>query len=120
MLSTLYSANGNGIVQGSGPQFASVVPGVPLCAHHPVPAVTQPGTIQWLNPDAFESALDPSTGQCSGGDDPQHCQFGHLGRNSLRGPDFLMKEHNQVTPPWPSLRKPGQFVRSCIDEEGEP
>ena len=45
VLSTPYSANGNGIVQGSGPQFASVVPGVPLYAHHPVPGVTQPGTI---------------------------------------------------------------------------
>ena len=30
VLSTPYSANGNGIVQGGGPQFASVVPGVPL------------------------------------------------------------------------------------------
>ena len=28
VLSTPYSANGNGIVQGSGPQFASLVPGV--------------------------------------------------------------------------------------------
>ena len=92
VLSTPYSANGNGIVQGSGPQFASVVPGVPLYAHHPVSAVTQPGTIQWLNPDAFVSAVDPSTGQCSGGDDPQHCQFGNLGRNSLRGPDFLWSD----------------------------
>ena len=35
VLSTPYSANGNGIVQGSGPQFASVVPGVPLYDHHP-------------------------------------------------------------------------------------
>jgi hypothetical protein len=92
VLSTPYSANGNGIVQGSGPQFASVVPGVPLYAHHSVPDVTQPGTIQWLNPDAFVSAVDPSTGQCSGGDDPQHCQFGNLGRNSLRGPDFLWSD----------------------------
>jgi hypothetical protein len=92
VLSTPYSANGNGIVQGSGPQFASVVPGVPLYAHHPVPPVTQPGTIQWLNPDAFVSAVDPSTGQCSGGDSPQNCQFGNLGRNSLRGPDFLWSD----------------------------
>jgi len=92
ILSTPYSANGNGIVQGSGPQFASVVPGVPLYAHHPIPGVTQPGTIQWLNPDAFVSAADPSTGQCSGGDDPQHCQFGNLGRNSLRGPNFLWSD----------------------------
>ena len=52
----------------------------------------QPGTIRWLNPDAFVSAVDPSTGQCSGGDDPQHCQFGDLGRNSLRGPDFLWSD----------------------------
>ena len=89
VLGTPYTANGNGIVQGSGPQFASVIPGVRLYAHHAVPGVTQPGTIQWLNPDAFVSAVDPSTGQCSGGDNPQHCQFGNLGRNALRGPDFF-------------------------------
>ena len=33
VLSTPYSANGDGIVQGSGPQFASVVAGVPLYEH---------------------------------------------------------------------------------------
>jgi hypothetical protein len=92
VLSTPYSANGNGIVQGSGPQFANVIPGVPLYAHHPVPGVTQPGTIQWLNPDAFVSAVDPTTDRCSGGDDPQHCQFGNLSRNSLRGPNFLWSD----------------------------
>jgi hypothetical protein len=92
VLSTPYSANGNGIVQGSGPQFASVVPGVPLYAHHPVAGVTQPGTIQWLNPDAFASAVDPSTGQCYGGDSSQTCQFGNLGRNALRGPNFFWND----------------------------
>jgi Carboxypeptidase regulatory-like domain len=92
VLSTPYSASGNGIVQGSGPQFASVVPGIPLYEHHPIPGVTQPGTLQWLNPDAFVSAVDPSTGQCFGGDDPQNCQFGNLGRNALRGPDFVWND----------------------------
>ena len=92
VLGTPYSANGDGIVQGSGPQFASVVPGVPLYDHHPIPGVTQPGTLQWLNPDAFVSAVDPSTGQCYGGDSPQTCQFGTLGRNALRGPDFLWSD----------------------------
>jgi len=92
VLSTPYSANGNGIVQGSGPQFASVVPGFPLYEHHPIPGVTQPGTLQWLNPDAFVSAVDPRTGQCYGGDSRQNCQFGNLGRNSLRGPDFLWSD----------------------------
>jgi hypothetical protein len=92
VLSTPYSASGNGIVQGSGPQFASVVPGVPLYDHHPIPGVTQAGTLQWLNPDAFVSAVDPSTGQCNGGDSAQNCQFGNLGRNALRGPDFLWSD----------------------------
>jgi hypothetical protein len=89
VLSAPYSANGNGIVQGSGPQYASVVPGVPLYDHNPIPGVTQPATMQWLNPNAFVSAVDPSTGACAGGDSPENCQFGNLGRNALRGPDFF-------------------------------
>jgi hypothetical protein len=92
VLSTPYSANGNGIVNGSGPQFASVVPGVPLYERNPIPGVTQPGTVQWLNPDAFVSTVDPSTGACFGGDSPATCQFGNLGRNALRGPDFAWSD----------------------------
>ena len=88
VLSSPYSANGAGIVQGSGPQYASVVPGVPLYAHQAIAGVTPAGTMQWLNPNAFVSAVDPSTGACIGGDDAQNCQFGNLGRNALRGPDF--------------------------------
>ena len=92
VLSTPYSANGNGIVNGSGPQFASVVPGVPLYEHNPIPGVTQPGTVQWLNPNAFVSTVDPSTGACFGGDSPKNCQFGNLGRNALRGPNFAWSD----------------------------
>ena len=92
ILSTPYSANGNGIVNGSGPQFASVIPGVPLYEHKPIPGVTQPGTIQWLNPNAFASAVDPSTGACFGGDSSRNCQFGNLGRNALRGPNFTWSD----------------------------
>jgi hypothetical protein len=92
VLSTPYSANGNGIVNGSGPQFASVVSGVPLYEHNPIPGVTQPGTVQWLNPNAFVSTVDPSTGACYGGDIPENCQFGNLGRNALRGPDFVWSD----------------------------
>ena len=92
VLSTPYSASGNGIVQGSGPQFASLVPGVPTYAHHPIPGVTQPGTIQWLNPDAFISTVDPSMGACLGGDSPQTCQFGTSGRNAFRGPNFFWSD----------------------------
>jgi hypothetical protein len=92
VLSTPYSANGNGIVNGSGPQFASAVPGVPLYHRDPIPGITQPGTVQWLNPDAFVSTVDPSTGACAGGDSPANCQFGNLGRNALRGPDFTWSD----------------------------
>jgi Carboxypeptidase regulatory-like domain len=91
VLSAPYSSNGNGIVNGSGPQFASVAPGVPLYEHNPIPGITQPGTIQWLNPAAFVSSVDPSTGAC-GGDSPATCQFGNLGRNALRGPDFVWSD----------------------------
>ena len=92
VLSAPYTANGEGIVQGGGQQYASVVPGVPLYDHNPVPGVTQPGTIQWLNPNAFVSVVDPSTGACTGGDGVQNCQFGDLGRNALRGPDFFWSD----------------------------
>ncbi len=92
VLSTSYSANGKGIVQGGGPQFASGVGGVSRYEHDSVPGVTQPGTIQWLNPNAFVSSVDPSTGACNGGDNPEDCQFGTLGRNSLRGPDFFWSD----------------------------
>jgi len=92
VLSTPYAAEGNGIVQGAGPQFASLAPGVPVYVRKPIPGVTQPGTLQWLNPDAFASTVDPSTGTCSGGDSPQNCQFGDLGRNALRGPDFAWSD----------------------------
>jgi len=99
VLSTPYSAinpitmQEEGIVQGSGPQFASLVPGVnPYCRRCNIPGVTATGTVQWLNPAAFVSAVDPRTGQCNGGDSPQTCQFGNLGRNALRGPDFLWSD----------------------------
>jgi hypothetical protein len=92
VLSAPYTANGRGLVQASGPQFANVVAGAPLYAHGAIPGVTQPGSIQWLNPDAFVSAINPATGACYGGDDPAHCQFGNLGRNSLRGPDFIWSD----------------------------
>ena len=92
VLSSPYSANGHGLVQGSGPQYASVIPGVPLYEHNPIPGVTQPATLQWLNPDAFASVVDPSTGACTGGDSPKSCQFGNLGRNALRGPHFVWSD----------------------------
>jgi hypothetical protein len=69
-----------------------VVPGVSPYEHQPIAGVTQPGTVQWLNPDAFVSTVDPSAGACTGGDSVSTCQFGNLGRNALRGTDFFSSD----------------------------
>jgi hypothetical protein len=73
VLSAPYSANGEGIIQRGGPQFASVRPCGPLYHKSPIPGVTQPGTLQWLNPDAFVSVVDLSTGARNGGDTVENC-----------------------------------------------
>ncbi len=88
ILSQPYTAGGRGVFQASGPQFARRVPGVPVYRRSAVDGVTVAGTRQWINPDAFASVIDPSTGACAGGDSPAHCQFGDSGRNTVRGPHF--------------------------------
>jgi hypothetical protein len=88
VLSQPYALNGNGIIQANGPQFAKRVPGVPLYRRTAYTGVTVPGTRQWLNPDAFVSVVDPTTGACTGGDSVANCQFGDSGRNTVRGPQF--------------------------------
>jgi hypothetical protein len=76
ILSQPYTANGNGVFQSSGPQFARRVTGVPVYRKSTVSGVTVAGTRQWINPDAFVSVVDPSTGGCTGGDSIANCQFG--------------------------------------------
>ena len=96
VLSQPYLANGNGVFQANGastvqfnaPAYANRAPGVPIYRKSPVTGVTVAGTKQWLNPNAFVSAIDPETGACTGGDSPATCQFGNSGRNSVRGPHF--------------------------------
>jgi hypothetical protein len=88
VLSQPYTAAGNGVFQASGPQFARRVPGAPLYRKTAYDGVTVAGTRQWLNPAAFLSVVDPSTGACTGGDSITNCQFGGSGRNTVRGPHF--------------------------------
>ncbi|MGA8938156.1 MAG: hypothetical protein WB439_03240 [Acidobacteriaceae bacterium] len=107
VLSQAYSANGNGVLQASNPaqtiqfalpNYANRVAGVPLYRKTPYPGVTVTGTKQWLNPDAFVSVVDPTTGACYTGtlgvqnDNPTNCQFGNSGRNSVRGPHFTYSD----------------------------
>jgi Carboxypeptidase regulatory-like domain len=88
VLSQPYTAAGQGIFQASGPQFARRVPGVAAYLKTAYPGVTEPGTKQWLNPAAFVSVVDPTTGACTGGNSVANCQFGDSGRNTQRGPHF--------------------------------
>ncbi|MGA7524456.1 MAG: TonB-dependent receptor [Acidobacteriaceae bacterium] len=92
VLSAPYTANGRGIFQAGGPEFASRLSGVPLERRSSISGVTVPGTLQWLNPDAFVSAVDPTTGACYGGDSPATCQFGSSRRNQFRGPHFTYSD----------------------------
>jgi carboxypeptidase family protein len=88
VLSQPYTAGGNGVFQSSGPQFARRVAGVPVYRKTAYGGVTVMGTRQWLNPEAFISVVDPTTGACTGGDSAGNCQFGDAGRNTVRGPHF--------------------------------
>ena len=59
------------------------------------------------------STVDPGTGDCNGGESLKNCQFGNLGRNALRGPNFLWSDF-QLTKWFPlgerlKLRLEGQF-----------
>ena len=116
VLSQPYTANGNGVFQASGPQFARRVPGVPLYRKTPYSGVTVAGTRQWLNPEAFVSVVDPTTGACTEGDSVSNCQFGDSGRNTVRGPHFTYSDI-YVTKKFPitkavSLRFDTQFFNA--------
>lgn len=88
------SLPGGTLVNTSGPTFVNLVSGQPLYDQQPVAGVTQSNQIQWLNPNAFASVMDTTSGECYDAAtkaealSPAVCQFGDLGRNTLRGPGF--------------------------------
>ncbi|HLW79326.1 MAG TPA: hypothetical protein VKU44_06975, partial [Terriglobia bacterium] len=117
---------GNYVLQGGGWNFANQIPGVnPYSQFQNISGVTQPGQVQWLNPAAFTSVIDPSTTNCTAGEtfgggnalssnnNPQTCQYGSLGRNTLRAPhfrwsDFFLTKRFKLTEKV-TLRVDGQF-----------
>ena len=74
-------------IRNGGPfVYANRVPGQDLYSKTPVQGITQPGTVQWLNPNAFQSVT--SGGKCFPTSTAQDCQNGNLGRNVVRAPGF--------------------------------
>ena len=86
--SAFSSSPGGGFVNAYPQLFANVVSGQALYAKQPISGVTVPGTIQWVNPNAFTSVVDTTTNQCYPVTSPQYCQDGDSGRNILRSPGF--------------------------------
>jgi hypothetical protein len=92
---TVYSASiVGGFPTATSIYFANRVSGQKPYTRSDIPGVTLAGTIQWLNPSAFQSTVDPSTNTCYPTTDAVHCQDGDLARNSLRAPDFRWGDLN--------------------------
>jgi len=106
--SQAYGANGNGVFDATGTSppggFALPVPGVNKYAKWQKLDTQTPGfaAIQWLNPKAFTSIVDPNTGHCTAGetfdsgenvlatnDNPETCQFAAAGRNNVFLPGLV-------------------------------
>jgi hypothetical protein len=81
-------ASGAGFINGDPTIFANVVPGQKFYDRSTIAGVTQAGTIQWLNPNAFQSTIDPTTLGCFPTNTPANCQDGNSARNLLRAPGF--------------------------------
>ena len=79
---------GGGFINAGPPIFANIVSGQSPYAKSPISGVTQPGSIQWVNPNAFQSVIDPLANTCYPVNSPQNCQDGNSGRNILRAPGF--------------------------------
>jgi hypothetical protein len=76
------------VPNGPGIAYANVIPGQSLYQKAPIAGITQPGTIQWLNPFAFQSVWDPIASTCYPTNSPQNCGAGDSGRSLLRSPGF--------------------------------
>ena len=95
-LSVFSASLAGGFVNAFPTIFANAVPGESLYHKSSITGVTVPGTIQWLNPDAFQSVVDPSVNTCFPTNSPANCQNGNLGRNTVRAPGFTWADFDIV------------------------
>jgi len=86
--SVINSGGSSKFLNGGGTLYANFVPGQNPYTQTNISGVTQPGTIQWLNPNAFQSVIDATTNTCFPTTSVQNCQNGDTGRNAFRAPGF--------------------------------
>ncbi|HXR97171.1 MAG TPA: carboxypeptidase regulatory-like domain-containing protein [Terriglobales bacterium] len=87
---------GGVLVQTSGPRGGLLASGVsPYAKNTFINGVTNPGSVQWLNPSALLTFYDPNTGKCMApgtttevAPSPAACQFFGNNGTTLRGPTF--------------------------------
>jgi hypothetical protein len=89
---SVFSQNIGTFVNANPPLFANVVPGQNPYDKQTIANVTLPGTIQWLNPNAFQSVTDTTTFTCYPSNTPANCQQGNSGRNAYRSPKFVWSD----------------------------
>ena len=128
-----YGANGNGVYNASGANGGTgfaVPTGASAYDKWQKLPTQSPGVaeIQWLNPSAFESLVDPSTGSCTAGetfangsavtanDNAQTCQYGGGARNNVFSPgliwtDMFISKNFNITERL-KLRIDGQFYNA--------
>jgi hypothetical protein len=110
---SVFSVSPAGFTNAYPTVFANLVPGQSAYAKQPIDGVTLPGSIQWVNPNAFRSVIDPTTFSCYPVTSAANCQNGDVGRNTLRAPGFKwtdldLTKRFQVRE-WLTLRFDAQF-----------
>ncbi len=85
---SVFSVSPSGFVNAFPTVFANTVSGQSPYEKSPISGVTQPGSIQWVNPNAFTSVINPVDFSCYPATSPTTCQNGDAGRNTLRAPGF--------------------------------
>jgi hypothetical protein len=78
-------------VNGSGPQFAALLPACLFMNTTRFRGHTT-GHRAMAQSRCVRVDRESQDRACLGGDSPKNCQFGNLGRNALRGPDFTWSD----------------------------
>ena len=93
VLSTPYSARtGTASCRAAARNSPASSPALPLYSHHRHPRRHAARHASVAQSQRLRLGRRSQHRRCTGGDNPANCQFGNLGRNALRGPDFFWSD----------------------------